>query len=126
MNVTRDMLVNSKKSHVITGIVVVSIVVSFLSLVFDLVTFIVKRYIFHQNLHQNVDFFVSWIYAESGGCIFLSILIANVITYPFLFKLTVGYHHQQRLGVVAAIYTTSIYLRIVLCIILFQVLETVK
>ena len=126
MNATRDMLVNSKKSHLITRIVIVSIGVSVLSLVFDLVTFVVRKYIFNHNLHQNVDFFSSWTYAESGGCIFLSILIANVITYPFLFKLTVGYHHQQRLGVVAAIYTTSIYLRIVLCIILFQVLETVK
>ena len=114
-------LLNSKKSHMITGIVIVSIVVSFLSLVFDLVTFIVKDYIFQQNLHQNVEFFSSWIYAESGGCVFLSILIANVITYPFLFKLTAGYQ-QQRLGVVAAVYTTSIYLRIVLCVVLFQVL----
>ena len=121
MNATLDMLVNSKKSHVITGIVIVSIFVSFLSLFFDLVTFIVKKYIFHQNLHQNVDFFTSWIYAASGGCIFLSILIANVITYPFLFKFTAG-DHNKRLVLVAAIYTTSIYLRIVLCISLFQVL----
>ena len=121
MNATRDMSVNSKKSHLITRIVIVSIGVSVLSLVFDLVTFVVRKYIFNHNLHQNVDFFSSWTYAESGGCIFLSILIANVITYPFLLKNEAG-HREQRLGVVAAIYTTSFYLRIVFFVVLFQVL----
>ena len=121
MNATLDMLRNSKRSHMITGIVIVSIFVSFVSLVFDMVIFLVHRYSFHPILHQNMNIVLSWIDAASGGYIFLSILIANAITYPFLFISAEDKSHE-RLVLVAGIYTTSHYLRIVLCVIIFQVL----